>query len=389
MKRMLITALLLVLLFVFSPVGASEEAERDELPEELAEEIERQTRGIDLSTWDEYFSGIGDIAFGARSMRELLIRCAEGDAGDEPEGLFGVLKELVLSEFRRSSGAIAALTAAALITALSGVIADDGIKPVLSLILCGTAVTLTVGAFTSLCRTAADAVSASGKLTQSTMPIMSALLAAMGSTASEGAFRPLMAFLSGTVVLLIEKLVLPIILAGGILGTVDALADGRLEGLVKLAHRTSKWMLGLISSVYFCFTAVRGFTMAIRDGVTLRTAKFAISRLVPVVGSMVSGTVDSVMGCALLIKNGAGVVSIIILLSLTVRPLTVLLAGTFIFRISAALAGPLADPAVTKLFANTADMASDLFACAAAAGSMFLLTALMFIAAGGVSAGLW
>ena len=95
------------------------------------------------------------------------------------------------------------------------------------------------------------------------------------------------------------------------------------------------------------------------------------------------------MGCALLIKNGVGTVAIIILLTIIIRPAIVLAAGVFIFRISAALCQPVADTRVVKLFSGASEITSYLFACVAVSGCMFALTMLVFIAAGGISAGLW
>ncbi|MBR0135946.1 MAG: stage III sporulation protein AE, partial [Clostridia bacterium] len=248
----------------------------------------------------------------------------------------------------------------------------------------------TAGMLASLCGIASAAVKSIGDLVAATMPIISALLVSIGAPASAGVFRPLMTFLSGTVVITICGAVLPLTLACGITAVADSLTEGsRFAELVKLLKKSVKWLLGLISTVYFGMTAVRGMTVAAYDGVSVRTAKYAVDKLVPVVGGMVSGTVDTVMGCALLIKNGVGAIAILILVSVLVRPLVILAAGIFVFRLAAAVSQPAADERTVRLFSNAAETVSLLFACVVSAGCMMAVTMLVFIASGGISAGLW
>ncbi|MBO4848759.1 MAG: stage III sporulation protein AE [Clostridia bacterium] len=357
----------------------------------IGEEIERQIGELDLGEWDAYAAGIGGLTGRELlTIDELIADFAERGYSDTPGGLWDSLTLIAKAELKRSAGAVAALAAAALLTALTGLVADDGIRPLLGTILCGAAVTMTASVFASLCGAASDAVASAGRLAESSIPIMSALLISLGSVSAAGMFRPLMLFLSGTVIFLVRNCVLPAALFGGVLCIVDALTDGSKTGeMIKLVQKLTKWALGLVSTFYFGLSAVQGLTVASRDGVTVRTAKYALSGLVPIVGNMLGGTVDSVMGCALLVKNGVGAAAILILLSLLIRPLAVLTAGIFVFRVSAALSQPAADPRVTRLFSGAADMTAQLFACVAVTGAMTALTFLVFIASGGISAGLW
>lgn len=383
-------ALIAAIAVAVALIPFSVSAEEPPSDEEMRDELERQISELELSPLEEYFDSIASVTGdGLASAEEIVLKYAEADP-DAPAGIWRTAMLLIKSEAGGAIGAITVLAGAAMLTALAGSVTDKGVRPALRLALCGTAVTLTAGAFASLCRTAADAVGKASDITQKAAPVMSALLISIGAPSSAGVFRPLMAFLADTVIALIEKAALPIVLAGGALSAADALTDGKKIGeLVKLSQKAVKWILGLTSAFYAAVTAVSGLTVASRDGVSIRTAKYAVDRIVPVVGSMVSGTVDSVMGCALMVKNGVGTAALLIAAAALARPLIVIGAGVFIFRTAAALSQPTADPCVTRLFSNTADMASYLFACAAAAGSMLAVTIIVFIASGGMTAGLW
>ena len=390
-KPILILAAAAAFLIICLGAGALPADEGAPSDEELRDEIERQTEALDLAPLEEYFAELGSFTGeGMTSAEDFIAEYAGADPGGRPLDLWEILKARAKRELGRAAGAISSLASAAMLTALSGVVGDKGIKPILSFALSCTAAALAAGAFASLAGTAYDAVREAGKLTECAAPVMSALLVSMGSASSAGSFRPLMAFLSGTVVSLVEKAALPVVIAGGVFSIADAITDGkRVAELVKLCRTAAKWLLGLISTFYMGAAAVSGMTVAARDGVSLRTAKYAIDKLVPVVGNMVGGTVDAVMGCALLVKNGVGIAVILILLSRIARPLVVLAAGSLIFRAASAVCQPAADPNTVRLFSNAADTTSLLFACAAVTGAMLALTVLVFIASGGVTAGLW
>lgn len=372
------------------PLDAAAQSPEGSDTDDLKEEIERQVGELDLSGWEEFFdSGFFTANGGIASVEELLLSCAE-DSLLEADDLYSLFKLLLLSELKKSLGMVCALAAAAMITALPAILSDEGIKPVLGMALSLASVSLTAGAYAALLRRAYSAVASAAKLTQSSMPIMCTLLVSIGSSASAGIFRPLMVFLSGTVIAVIEKAAIPLCAAGGVILIADAVTrGGRLEGLCLLIKKAVKWLLGILSALYFGICVMQGMTMAAKDGVTIRTAKFAIGKLVPIAGNMVSGTVDSIMGCALLVKNGAGTVAVLLLTLTMLRPLIVLAAGSFIFRAACALSQPIADPGIARLYSGIADMSSILFACVAVTGCMLALTVLVFIASGGITAGLW
>ncbi|MBR6007298.1 MAG: stage III sporulation protein AE [Clostridia bacterium] len=380
-----------VLAAVFAALMLAVPAFAEEGDEDISDELERQTDALELDGWDEYYGLLAPLVDpSAASLRELVLKLSESGAGPGPEGLYGTALSLLKEEAKRVLASAAVLAAAALVTSLAGLVEDKGMKQLVSTLLLTASVSLTAGLFTGMARTAADSIGRVGELSERAAPVMSTLLVSLGAQSSAGLFRPLMVFLSETVIVVINRAELPLVLAGGVLAIADAVTDGgALSKAVRLISKASKWLLGLISVFYFGMTAVQGLTVAARDGVSIRTAKYAIDKLVPVVGGMVSGTVDSVMGCALLVKNGVGLALILILLAILFRPLLSLAAGAAVFRIAAAVSEPAADPRASKLFSNAAEMTEHLFACTAVTGTMLALTVLVFIASGGVTAGLW
>ena len=72
-------------------------------------------------------------------------------------------------------------------------------------------------------------------------------------------------------------------------GMTDALS---LSRAAKLCRAVSNTALGVALTVFTGVMAVRGFTAAVRDGASLRAAKFAVDSFVPEVGGMLSDTAE-------------------------------------------------------------------------------------------------
>ena len=70
---------------------------------------------------------------------------------------------------------------------------------------------------------------------------------------------------------------------------------------------------------------------------------------VPIVGSALSGAVETVMTGSLLVKNGIGVVGCIVLLVICLVPVAKLTAFWLIYRMMAAFLAPIAEERVIRL----------------------------------------
>lgn len=384
-KIPILTITVIVLLL---PVGIKAEGSGED---DIEEELLRQLEGIDLSLWDEYFDSLASFEpFAAESFDQLVFELAGGQNEGDPGGSLRIIKSMVISELKKASGGAALLCACALLSSLSAILPGEGMKRPFSVVLSSASVVVSAGMIISLIDTAKDALDKMGRLTEKTAPIICASLTAMGSGSSIKVFDPVLTLLSEGVIVSSGRLVMPLIIICGILSCVNAITDGdRLYGIVSFLRKAVKWILGLISVVYFGVIAVKGLNAAAKDGVLIRTSKYALDKMVPVVGGMIGGTVDNVMGCALLIKNGIGTCAIIILVSVIAKPVIILAAGAFIFRLSAAISGAVSDKTVINLYKSCAETVSNLFACVAVSAAMFILTIMVIITSGGYAAGLW
>ena len=85
------------------------------------------------------------------------------------------------------------------------------------------------------------------------------------------------------------------------------------------------------------------------DGLTAKTAKAAVSNFIPVVGKVLGDSIDTVIGCASILKNAVGLVGVIIIIGICITTIIKLATLTIIYHLGAALCQPIADEKIVKL----------------------------------------
>ena len=176
------------------------------------------------------------------------------------------------------------------------------------------------------------------------LPMLLTLLTALGGRASSAFLHPMVAAASGSMVFLAREVILRLVMCTCAVTTVNHLSDkAHLTRMVQLLRGAVCWLLGISFTVFLGAMSLQGVTSASIDGVAIRAAKYAVDNFVPVVGGMFSDTMDTLVGCTLIVKNALGVATVIVLLSVLAAPLIRTLAAVFILRFSAALLEPIAD----------------------------------------------
>jgi len=107
-------------------------------------------------------------------------------------------------------------------------------------------------------------------------------------------------------------------------------------------------------TVFLGAMSMQGILSASIDGVAIRAAKYAVDNFVPIIGGMFSDTMDTLVGCTLIVKNALGVTSALVLLGTLLSPLLGTAASVFLLKLCAALLEPVADGAIVAALGDFA-----------------------------------
>jgi stage III sporulation protein AE len=132
--------------------------------------------------------------------------------------------------------------------------------------------------------------------------------------------------------------------------------------------------------------SIQGVLASSVDGVTLRTARFAMDRFIPIVGGFMSEAIDAVFGCSLLLKNAIGVVGLILILMIISLPILKILSLIFIYKITAALIEPITDKKIVDCLNDMSSLLTVLCATVVSVAIMFFIAVTAVVGAGNITA---
>ena len=112
--------------------------------------------------------------------------------------------------------------------------------------------------------------------------------------------------------------------------------------------------LGIILTVFVGIVSLEGSLSSSVDGITAKTAKTAVSSVIPVVGKILGDVVDSVLGCGVILKNAVGIVGVVVVISICIVPIIRISTLCIIYSFSSAFVQPIADEKIVKVLEEMA-----------------------------------
>src|SRR5690625_6363027 len=98
--------------------------------------------------------------------------------------------------------------------------------------------------------------------------------------------------------------------------------------------------------------SIQGTASAIQDGIAIKTAKFITGNFIPVIGKTFTDATDTILSASLLLKNGIGIVGVIMVVFVALFSAMKILAIAFIYMIAAAILKLIGYIPIIKSFNN-------------------------------------
>ncbi len=375
MKRLV--WLLLALLLIAVPAQA----------EELQETLESV---LDSLSIQEFQNAVNEMMTEPVDIRDTVLKLSRGELTWDFSKLLQSLAESLLSALSGSIWRITRVLAPAVLCAIlahmRGAFFRDQVAQISRYVCFLLVAIFMIGDLTEHIALAERAIELTSGIMQNLFPLLLTLLAAVGGTASAAFFQPAVVAAGGTMTSLIRHVTLPFAVGTAVLTILDHLSErlhvGRLASLFK---QMANWTLGVSFTVFIGVTMVQGLSAAAVDGVSIRTAKYAIDNFVPIVGGMFADTVDTLVGCSLLIKNALGVTGLMILAGICVGPMIQALCAVLVYRLSAAILQPMAETAVTDCLYDFSNVLMLLFIIQLSISAMFLLLIAQMLVVGNLT----
>jgi stage III sporulation protein AE len=215
-----------------------------------------------------------------------------------------------------------------------------------------------------------------------TIPVICAFIAASGNISVASIMSPVALFSVNLIENMINYIVLPLLLASVILFAAGNFSGNKmLINISKLIRKISIFGVTGAATIYCAIIGALKIYSGALSGAVGKGLKFAVSSLVPVLGSVLSDSAEAVAGSAVLVKNTAGTAALLFIILSLIVPVIKLSAICAIYKISSAVLGTFKNDYSGGLVSDFGDTISVLIGLCVLVAAMSLISLALLISA--------
>jgi len=235
-------------------------------------------------------------------------------------------------------------------------------------------VTLVMSNFSGIVDLVKDTIQNLVGFMNSLLPILLTLMIATGNITTASTIQPIILLSITFIGNIITYIILPILLVSTSLAIISKISDKvQIDKLSKFFKSSIVWFLGIVLTIFVGIVSIEGTLTSSVDGITAKTAKTAVSTFIPVVGKILGDSVDSVMGCASILKGAVGIVGVIVVISISIIPIIKIAILSISYYLTSAIAQPITDTKIVSLLEQLGDTFKILLAILFSLSTMLII----------------
>lgn len=319
-------------------------------------------------------------------VKDFLISLIKGEISFNIKDFGRYFSTIFFNELRISLGLLSKILVITLIssvlTNLQSTFESKSISELANYITYALIGILVISSFSQIMDLARDTIYKMVDFMQVILPVLLTLLTAVSGPNTRMLFHPMILVSVNLIGILIKDIIFPLIYFSFIISTISNISN-RAE-FTKLSELGREIITFIITGAFTLFVGIitiYGLGTKI-DGLTIRTAKFAVDRFIPIVGSFLSEAVDVVVGCSAILKNGLGFIGLFILLFICILPIIKIAVLLFVYRIIGVILEPIGSINLVEFFNQVSKSLLLILVSLISAATMFFITITIIVEAG-------
>ena len=379
-KKFLGVLITLLTILNLSTIGFSENESTesyDETKNSIDFYIDSQLSNINVEDIEKYIRD--DVAVKSIDLKDFVKNLISGksnilDLFDKEK-----IQSAVFRELKTSLRVVAIILVLALLSSilksLENSFSSGDISKITTYIIFITMVSLTLIGFKDVLNICYNTINSTIGLMQVVMPILITLLVLIGFPITSTALNPI--FLGGvTLINIVFKkfMFLSISIAFAILIINNLSQSIKLKKLSYFIKNVNIVTIGAIFTIYLGLVSIQGMYVTSFDKFSVKTAKFAIGNFIPVVGGLVSDSMDILLSSSQLIKNVFGGIGLVLLIGICLIPIIKVLSVVIVYKVAAIVVEPVGEEGMSSFLNDVANLMVIMLACVIAIMIMFFVT---------------
>lgn len=379
---LVLLAIIVIIMIPIKPVYADDKSD-----------IYTQIQGVDTSEVDSLIKGINDKYGNIMPLTDVktyIMNVLKGKETFNAKDIFNNILKILFKELMTSSGLLMQLILLAILSAvltnLESSFEREGISQIAHLAVYAVLIIVAIKSFMGVLNIGRDAINSMVDFMQAILPVLITMLVSVGAFVSASFFQPAIIMAVEFTAQVIRDFIFPAILFMTVIKIVSRISDkfslNKLSDFTKTVCTVS---ISILLSIFIGIITIQGITSSIADGVISRTTKYAVGTFLPIVGSILSDSIDAIMGASFLIKGAISTFGLIAIILISIMPIIKILTLMIIYKLSAAVIEPIADKRIVDFISDIATSIAYIFAALVSVTIMMFLSITAVINAASVS----
>ncbi|MFZ7133835.1 MAG: stage III sporulation protein AE [Eubacteriales bacterium] len=385
MKRKIMILTLLFVLVLSKGIYAQETQEDNtNILEDLTKNVYKQYNVDDLEGF--YVENGLDEVLQYSTLEDFIVGIVKGEVDWDLQQLIQTIKNQLFKELALSMNLLARIiflaVMAAVLNNISTSFGKNEVNNVAFLVVYLVLIGLIGQSFYTCVTIGTTTIDSVINFIQAILPTMFVLLASVGGIASSSMLSPLVLYIVSFIGTVINGMVYPLIIASAVVTLINYISsEVNISNLAKLLKESAIFILGFLFILFLGVISIQGIAMTTLDGVSVKTAKYAVD-LIPFVGGFLADSMDTIISASSLIKNAVGVIGLLIIVAIIALPIIKMFAIMVMFKIAAAIIQPISNEKIVKCLSDISNYIWLVMACVIVIAFMFFLIITMIILLG-------
>ncbi len=347
MKKIIIIFILIILI----PISVL--AETEEVSEETNEEIMESTQeNFNISQFLKDIENYTGDFFENMDIGEIFNQAIQGNVDNKTlyTKIVSLLGTEVTSTLKILISILVVIVIHGILKSMTDNLENNHISQIIYFVQYILIVTLIMANFTDIIELVKETTNDLVGMINVLIPLLLTLMVYTGNIATSTILEPVILFAINFIGNIIQNILIPIMLVIVVFSIISKISQKvQIENLSKFLKSGVIWFLGIVLTIFVGIVSLEGTLSSSVDGITAKTAKAAVSSVIPVVGKVLGDVVDSVLGCGVILKNAVGFVGVIVIIGICAMPIIKIATLSIIYSLASAIVQPIADEKIVKL----------------------------------------
>lgn len=313
----------------------------------IEDEINTQLGDIDFSEIEAVFDSLNaqdSPLFNSSSFLDKIRDLLSG-AFDSGEGIIKSIFNVLFDSILKILPIVSLIVAISLLGNMINALKPNkgkSISNVIHFVTFGVIVTLVLSIIIKMINISSNTIMSLQSQMNAIFPLLLTMLTAMGGNVSASVYQPVMALLANGILNIFTYLLLPLFIFSVVFSILSNFSNNiKFDKFSSFFNSSFKWIIGFIFTIFSAFMTFQGITASSFDGISIRTAKYAIRSYVPILGGYLSDGMGVILASSNLIKNAIGMGGLLLMFSSLLSPLIELILFMLSLKLIAGVVQPL------------------------------------------------